>query len=120
MKGVIELNDVGIDIEIDGVYCPKCNDLHPTLMWHKKYNDYLNKDEWIQEYKEALLRFKLEISDTEAIERYYEHIEALDIIQKDYSGECIVCSTLTSFINKKTGNFVCSDECKYKDNETKI
>ncbi len=120
MKGEITLNDVGIDIEIDGVYCPKCNDLHPTLMWHKKYNVYLNKDEWIQEYKKSLLRFKLEIPDTEAIQQYEKHVNAKDIIQKDYTGECIVCSSLTNFINKKTENFVCSDECRYKDTDTYI
>lgn len=83
MKGEIELNDTGIDIEIDGVYCPKCNDLHPTLMWHNKYNNYLNKDKWIQEYKKSLLRFKLEIPNTEVIQRYEKHVDAIDIIQRD-------------------------------------
>lgn len=114
------MNDIGVDLEIDGVYCPKCNDLHPTLMWHEKYNDYLKKDKWVQEYKKSLLRFKLKISNNEAIQQYEKHVDAKDIIQKDYTGECIICSTLTHFINKKTENFVCSDECKYKDDENKI
>lgn len=35
-------------------------------------------------------------------------------------GACVVCSTLTNSINKKTGKFVFSDEYKYKDNENKI
>ena len=35
-----------IKIEIDGIWCKKCQELHPTLFWHEKYNDYeLNRKE---------------------------------------------------------------------------
>ena len=29
-----------ICIEPDGIWCKKCQKMHPTLFWHEKYNDY--------------------------------------------------------------------------------
>lgn len=111
----MKVDDKGVNIEIDGIYCSKCNDFHPTLQWHEKYNDYLNKGEWAKQYKKNLLRFKQTISDAEANKQFEKHITSLNIIQKDHAEECIICSTLTNFVNIRSRNFVCSDKCKYKD-----
>lgn len=37
-----------VDIEIDGFWCKKCEELHPTLYWHEKFDEYLRnrRKEW--------------------------------------------------------------------------
>ena len=35
-----------VSIDIDGIYCPKCMVILPTLQCHKKYNEYLDKDKF--------------------------------------------------------------------------
>lgn len=111
------MNKKGIDIEIDGIYCPKCNTLHPTLMWHEKYDNYLNKSQWIKVHKKSLLRFQIETSDDQVIKLYTEHLSSMGLLLADHSDKCIICSSTTQFINTSSGHFICSDECKYEDNE---
>lgn len=100
-----------INCEIDGIWCPKCKELHPTLYWHQKYNDYLlNRREVFEENKKK--RPKL-FGDAE----YTDSLFMKELEESSEMGKCVCCEGETFFKNTKTGNFVCSDECKYKDNE---
>lgn len=31
---------MAVNIILDGCGCPKCKDFHPTVFWHKKYDEY--------------------------------------------------------------------------------
>ena len=47
-----------INCVLDGIWCPKCKTLHPTLYWHNKYNDYLlNRKEQFEEMKNKDLNY---------------------------------------------------------------
>ena len=80
-----------ICIEPDGIWCKKCQKMHPTLFWHEKYNDY-------------------ELSRKE---RWFESIKGLK--QEEQEGNCVICNTPTFFKTIETDNYVCCDECKYKE-----
>lgn len=99
-----------INIEIDGIWCKKCQELHPTLFWHEKYNDYeLNrKEKWKEMMKKHFPNENVEYKDTLPIKNLEECKE---------QGSCIICNTLTYFKHTITNHYVCSDECKYKDKE---
>lgn len=111
------MNNREISIEIDGIYCPKCNDLHPTLCWHDRYDDYINQSDYINRIIKACERFGVTISNDDAYKKIIEYLLALEIDKTETIGKCVVCSAKTSFINKRTNHYVCSDECKYADNE---
>lgn len=106
-----------INIELDGIYCPKCNDLHPTLNWHEKYDDYLTEDIWTESYLRALKRFSEKSSPQELHERYESNLKSLGIIISGNKEPCSICGEYTEFVNVETNHYVCSDECRYKDNE---
>lgn len=65
-----------VNIEIDGIYCPKCNDLHPTLSWHEKYIDYLNENQWITNHIQTVKRFRIECSEAETQTEYQSILHA--------------------------------------------
>ena len=109
-------NNEGISIEIDGIYCPKCNTFHPTLFWHKKYDYYINQSDHIDRISKSYERFGATISNEDAYNNFVEYLMALEIDKTKTEGRCVVCSAKTSFINKRTNHYVCSDECKYTDN----
>lgn len=103
-----------IDIVLDGIYCPNCKEIHPVLYWHDKYDSYLDESEYINTDKNMLKRFKAdELTDIELKIRYYQRLSLLDISLSNVEGECIVCGCKTIFKSLLTGNFVCSEECKY-------
>ena len=104
-----------VNIEIDGIYCPQCKVLHPTLMWHEKYNDYLDKDTYIKECIISLKRFNINETDGELLKSYYDYLKAKGIELSQESHKCCICGCNTRFINKKTSHYVCSDECQYQD-----
>ncbi len=104
-----------IDIVPDGVPCKKCNTMHPTLYWHKLYDDYMKiEKDYIVYIKELYKKFGEEISDDKALNNYYEHMETLNLVYCEKAGRCAVCKTNTHYKHIKTQNFVCSDKCKYK------
>ena len=104
-----------IDIKLDGIYCKECNELHPTLFWHKLYDDYIKaKEECIPFFKEAAKRFGEAITDEEALELYYINMNIRGLEYSKESGKCVVCKTNTHYKLIETKNFVCSDKCKYK------
>ena len=42
MKGIRDMNnkenDRGcVNVEIDGVFCKKCNEMHPSMYWHEEF-----------------------------------------------------------------------------------
>ena len=104
-----------IDIEIDGIYCPKCNDLHPTLFWHEQYEEYLERELWIMNHKRAVERFRMTLSAEQLAKSYDDHLRGLSLTLDKMPGECVVCATPTHFRHAVTGHYLCSDECKYKD-----
>ena len=109
-------NNGEISIEIDGIYCPKCNMFHPTLFWHEKYDDYINQSDYINRIIKGYERFGATINNDDAYKNFVEYLLALGIDKNKIEGKCVVCSAKTSFINKRTNHYVCSHECKYTDN----
>ena len=97
-----------IDIEIDGIWCPECRKLHPTLFWHDKYDTYeLNRYErWIMEKKKRPKLF--ENAD------YEDDLPVKDLEECDM-GKCVICGALTHFRRLSNKHYVCCDECKYAD-----
>lgn len=104
-----------IDVEIDGIYCPKCHELHPTLHWHDKYEEYLERNQWIRSHKKAVERFKISLSPEQLSKAYDDHLGVLGLILDETHGECVVCANHTHFRHAVTGHFLCSDECMYTD-----
>lgn len=101
-----------VNVVLDGIWCKKCQDLHPTLMWHEKYNDYELRNDDIEETK---IRKRFPDYDYRTNRTKSLKIKELSIsIEKK---PCIICKDLTYFVNTKTNNYVCSDECKYLDNK---
>ena len=95
-------------IDIDGIWCKKCNKLHPTLMWHDKYNNYLldRREQW----QEAIDKhFKNIVKDAE----YIDNLPYKNLEEKNIEGECVICKSKTFFTILNTNTYVCSDECKY-------
>lgn len=80
-----------VSIEIDGIYCPKCNVIHSTLMWYEKYNDYLDKDEYIKECIIVSKRFDINETDEEQLKFYYDHLNAIGIELSQEFNKCCIC-----------------------------
>ena len=89
-----------IDIEIDGVWCPKCKTLHPTLYWHEKYDNWLVKRK--EKHPEICQRFGINTN----------YLDGMSVIESK-GGKCVVCGCDTDYADKKTRVSVCSDECRY-------
>lgn len=106
-----------VNIEMDGIYCPKCRDLHPTLFWHDKYNDYLMPSICYDKQRVACARIGYTYSDEECRETYQKGLEFKQIKLMKHVGECVVCFAVTNFIDINTEQFVCSDECLSKVQE---
>ena len=106
----------GVDIEIDGIYCDKCNTLHPTLFWHDKYVDYLDKEKNIKDALKIARRFHVAFTEKEAEEQYNQSLRIRDLRLSNSTGTCAVCASKTKFISTNTDHYVCSDECRYADN----
>lgn len=101
--------NVGIDIELDLFPCDKCDEWHPTLHWHDKYDNYLlNRRERFEETK---AKRPILFSDAE----YHEVLPTLQLIEDKNQNNCCICGCVTHFINRITLHPVCSDECKYAD-----
>lgn len=103
-----------ITVVPDGIWCKECRTLHPTLFWHKKYNDYEldRKERWQKSVKKHFSGVDAE---------YADNLHIKELLQEDTEGKCVVCGTKTYFKHTTTGNFVCCDECKYADvNSTEV
>ena len=102
-----------IDIELDLFPCNKCNDWHPALRWHDKYDDYLRnrQERWAKLKKERPTLFQ------EA--KYHDILPALNLIESEYPNKCYICGCATSFISRDTRHPVCSEECRYRDTKSK-
>ena len=98
-----------ICIEPDGIWCKKCQKMHPTLFWHEKYNDYelSRKEKWF----ESIKRFKTYITEKD----YIDSLPTKGLKQEEQEGNCVICNTPTFFKTIETDNYVCCDECKYKE-----
>ena len=91
-----------VNVEIDGVWCPKCKTFHPTLYWHEKYNDWLVNRK--NKHPEICKRFKINT----------HYLDGMDV-SECMSSKCVVCGDITNYTDKQTGDPVCSDECKYNN-----
>lgn len=98
-----------VNVYIDGIWCNDCRRMHPTLKWHQKYNEYeLNrKEKWEEEKAKRPSLF----NDAE----YEDTLSVKGLIENESEQPCIICGHDTYFSNIKTGNYVCSDKCKYAD-----
>lgn len=96
-----------INVVIDGIYCKRCNDLHPTLYWHNKYDDYLldRREKWEKDKKK---RPKL-YGNVE----YNDPLPTYGLKQEETRGPCVICGYETFFKSLETDEYVCSNECKY-------
>lgn len=107
-----------IGIIIDGIYCPKCRELHPTLFWHEKYDDYKDtkpEEVWIKEHIMRARVYGFNCTKEQARLLYREEKRRSPVCRMEKAGKCAVCAYPTRFIHKATGRFVCSDECRYED-----
>ena len=97
-----------ISIELDGFYCPDCNDFHPTLMWHERYDDYATREtrfaDWQKNKEERPALFR------DAV--FQESVAHLGVAEHDNPAPCIVCECQTHFADANTGGRICSAECK--------
>lgn len=98
-----------INIEIDGIWCPKCREMHPSLFWHNKYNDYL-KDRKERYYKNLERFYK----EKNLIPEFEDNLERLGLCET-VEGKCVICRSLTNFKSIETGNYICCNECKDKE-----
>ncbi|NQI71489.1 hypothetical protein HO594_10125 [Streptococcus suis] len=106
-----EVEKMGVvDIEIDGFWCKKCEELHSHLYWHKKFDEYLlnRREVWEQQKKVRPNLFK------DAL--YEDSLPRLGLTEQRHRGTCVSCGHLTYFTSLKTKRFICSNECKYADN----
>lgn len=104
-------------VEIDGIYCPKCRDFHPTLYWHRKYNEYLMPSQCYKSHRAARARFGAKTSDEECQADYQQRLEWKKINYIENAGTCVICSTTTNFMVVDRGEYICSDECLSKMSE---
>lgn len=100
--------------EIDGIYCPKCREFHPSLYWHEKYNEYLMPNQCYERYRAARARFGAETSDEECQADYQLRLKLKKINYMENKGTCVICSTITNFAGVDRGEYICSDKCLSK------
>ena len=91
---------------MDGIWCPKCRDFHPTLMWHDKYDDYL-AEKVQREHWEKMKRERPQMVGDAALT--LNRISG--VAERGDTGPCVVCGCRTHFVVEETGERVCSDEC---------
>ena len=106
-----------VNIEIDGIYCPKCKELHPTLFWHDKYNEYLMPSDCYEKHRAIGARFGITYSDEECQEEYQKRLDSMQIKLMEYERKCTICNAVTKFMTTNTNQYVCSDECLSKVQE---
>lgn len=98
-----------INIEIDGVYCSRCNDLHPTLLWHERYDDYARAETRLAEW----LRLRAErpwlLGDCEPPDM---SSACFGVVENDWKAPCVMCGNATYFTDEESGERVCCAECR--------
>ena len=92
-----------VNVVIDGIFCNKCNVMHPTLYWHEKYNDYLPK----RKEKHAMLAEKYGVTT--------HYLSALGLMEATTEVECVICGAPTNYKSVDNNGYVCCDECRYKN-----
>ena len=97
----IDKNIHEVSIEIDGIYCPKCKVIRPTLLCHEKYNEYLDKYKYIKEHIIISRRFNINESDEELLKFYYDHLNAIGIELSQESNKCCICCYVLRYTMKK-------------------
>lgn len=95
---------MAINIWIDRIPCKTCGKLHPTLLWHKYYDEYVWSPERLEYEKQK--RPKLLGNLT-----YEKYITQKKLIYSEVNGIC-KCGKVTHFKDIKTGKYVCSDKCR--------
>lgn len=97
-----------INIELDGFYCPTCNDLHPTLLWHDPYDDYATREIRFADWQESRRERPALLHDAV----FQESIAYLGVTEHDSSAPCTICGRQTRFTDANADNRICSAECK--------
>lgn len=101
-----------VDIEIDGYFCCKCNQWHPTLIWHEKYMDLLDEEDHANSLRDAFMCFGSSISDEEIRCRYEDWLRIHQLIRSERIGSCAVCSAPAWYMDAVTHAYVCSQACR--------
>lgn len=98
-----------INIEIDGVYCPRCNDLHPTLLWHERYDNYAKAEIRLAEWQRARAERSLLFGDCDppAVSS-----ACFGVVENDRKAPCVMCGVTTCFTDEESGERVCCAECR--------
>lgn len=102
---------MAIMVDIDGIWCKKCQKMHPTLMWHEKYNDY-ELDRY-EKWKKMIDKHFPNLKDGDVYPEFKDSLSVKGLKENNEKGVCIICKTPTYFKSLKTDEFVCCDECKY-------
>ncbi len=84
-----------VDIEIDGFWCKKCEELHPTLYWHEKFDEYLRnrRKEWDYQKNIRPNLFKNAV--------YQDCLPNLGLTEQSFQEACVSCGELTYFTSLK-------------------
>ncbi|WP_153055809.1 hypothetical protein [Streptococcus suis] len=103
-----------VNLEIDGIWCPTCMEMHPALLWHEKFDSYLLKRRvvWEQQTKK---RPNLFIGAV-----YKDRIPSLGLMEHRRKGTCVCCGEWTHFSDLKTKQFICSLECQEKNDSNNL
>ena len=96
----------------DGVYCPQCKDVHPTLKWHEKYDDYEMRETMRAEWEAAVAKRPNLLGGT-LFEDFYRW-NSRGLVEHEESSPCAVCGCATHFSDPDSGFCVCGDECRYE------
>ena len=108
----------GINIELDGIYCKKCNCLHPSLEWHTDYDEYLIKKDYIESVKKSFEKHNIKFNVKDIDYGYNSLLLMKNIEFSQTKGICTICGKETSFKSLINSHYICSDECFYKDEQS--
>ena len=87
-----------------------------TLLFEDEIK-WKRETKYIESIVQACRKLGENICLDSARKNYGEYLQFLEIEEWEATGKCVVCSTRTRFKNIKTNNYVCSDGCRYVDNE---
>lgn len=105
----------GINSETEAFFCPACHEMHPTPHWHDRYEAYLDREQWIENYINSVGRFKTDLSASRLLKAYDDYLLAMDLVYCETQGACVACEKCTHFRHAATGHYLCSDECRYSE-----
>lgn len=102
-----------ICVDIDGFYCRECQQWHPHLFWHEKFDARLLHRK--EKFEEAKKKSPMLYGDAE----FVDNLPVMKLEENNMQEPCEICGELTFFRNTVTKHFICSEKCRYADNGEK-